>query len=210
MKGLTDRQREILDYIGEFRNREGLAPTIKELATHFEVSEPSIQAHVRALQRKGYVDRSSKARSLTLKRGQTPKHMAFSLSIPILGRISAGLPLFAEENREDALKLDPSMLPRGASGHRLFGLRVQGESMIEAGILEGDTIIAKETNSAEIGDIVIALVDNDEATVKKLFLAEDGMVELRPCNKTMKSQFYPAEIVRERVGGQVGYPFDGV
>ena len=68
--------------------------------------------------------------------------------------------------------------------------------MIEAGILDGDTIIAKETSSAEIGDIVIALVDNDEATVKKLYLADEGMIELRPCNKTMKSQFYPADMVR--------------
>jgi repressor LexA len=196
MKGLTDRQREILDHIAEFKETEGLSPTIREMAQHFKVSEPSIQAHIRALQRKGYVDRSSKARSLTLKRGNTPKHMAFSLSIPVLGSISAGLPLFAEENREDEIKLDPSMLPRGLGGHRLFALNVKGESMIEAGIMDGDLVIAKESTSPEIGDTVIALVDNDEATVKKLYLSDDGNVELRPCNKTMEVQVYSPDQVK--------------
>ncbi len=195
MKGLTQKQQNILDFIGEFLGRQGMAPTVYEIAQHFDIKPATAFAHLRALQRKGYIDRSSKARSVTLLRGNSPKHMSLSLSVPVLGRISAGMPLFAQENKEEEIKLDPKMLPYGIGGQRLFGLRVKGESMIEAGILEGDIIIAKDSDAPKIGDIVIALVDKDEATVKKFFLTNDHRVELRPCNKTMESQFYDIEKV---------------
>ena len=188
MKGLTQKQQDILDFIDEFNRRQGMAPTVYEIADHFNVKPATAFAHLRALQRKGYVDRSSKARSLTLMRGSSPKHLSLTLSVPILGRISAGMPLLAEENTEEIVQMDPGLLPWGTGGHRLFGLRVGGDSMVERGIMDKDVIIAKEQSTAQIGDIVVALVDG-EATVKSFYLF-DGQVELRPANPAYQSQVH--------------------
>ncbi len=188
MKGLTQKQQDILDFIDEFNRRQGMAPTVYEIADHFNVKSATAFAHLRALQRKGYVERSSKARSLTLMRGSSPKHLSSTLSVPILGRISAGMPLLAEENIEEIVQMDPSLLPWGTGGHRLFGLRVGGDSMVEKGIMDKDVIIAKEQSTAQIGDIVVALVDG-EATVKSFYLF-DGQVELRPANPAYQSQVH--------------------
>ena len=188
MKGLTQKQQNILDFIGEFSRREGMSPTVYEIAEHFGIKPATAFAHLRALQRKGYIDRSSKARSVTLLRGTSPKHLSLTLSIPILGRISAGLPLMAEENVEDTIQVDPGVLPWGIGGHRLFALKVNGESMRGSSILDGDLIIAKEQATAQIADAVVALVDG-EATVKHFYLA-DNKVELRPANEAFESQYY--------------------
>ena len=190
MRGLTDKQQEILDFIEDFTRREGMSPTVYEVGEYFKIRTPTAFAHIRALQKKGYVDRSSKARSLTLLRGSSPKHMSLTLSIPLLGRISAGLPLFAEENKKATIHVDPGLIARGTGGHRLFGLEVVGMSMQDAGILDGDTLIIKESKIAELGDIVIALVDKTEATCKYFYHAEDQQIELRPANDDFKSQFY--------------------
>lgn len=194
MKGLTIKQQEVLDFIEEFNRREGMAPTVYEIAKNFGIKPATAFAHLRALQRKGYVDRSSKARSLTLLRPSSPKHLSLTLSIPVLGRISAGLPLLAEENVEETIQLDPRVLPRGIGGHRLFALRVTGNSMKDKGIFDGDLLICKEQASPQIADIVVALVE-DEATVKQFYLT-DGKIELRPANKDFKSQFYDLDMVR--------------
>lgn len=188
MKGLTQKQQDILDFIDEFNRRQGMAPTVYEIADHFNVKSATAFAHLRALQRKGYVERSSKAGSLTLMRGSSPKHLSLTLSVPILGRISAGMPLMAEENIEEIVQMDPGLLSWGTGGHRLFGLRVGGDSMVEKGIMDKDVIIAKEQSTAQIGDIVVALVDG-EATVKSFYLF-DGQVELRPANPAYQSQVH--------------------
>lgn len=188
MKGLTDKQQAVLDYINTFTEQEGMAPTIYEISEHFLVKPATAFAHVRALQRKGYVKRSSKARSLALTRQNKPKLFSLSLSIPILGRISAGVPTLAEENIEKHIIIDPSLISRKASGQELFGLMVQGESMRDLGILDGDTIIAQRTDRVGIGDVVVALTDDGECTVKSLFLT-DGQWELRPANPDFKSKF---------------------
>lgn len=193
MKGLTDKQQEILDFIDMFHRREGMAPTVYEIADHFDIKSATAFAHLRALQRKGYVSRTSKARSLTLMRSDSPRHLSLTLSIPILGRISAGVPLLAEEQIESTIQFDPTMLPRGAGGHKLFGLSVFGESMRDAGILDGDMVIAKKTSQWSPGDIVVALVDN-ETTVKYIY-TNDGEIELRPANPEFESQFYPMDKV---------------
>ena len=90
------------------------------------------------------------------------------------------------------MTLDPNLLPKGVGGHKLFGLMVHGESMRDLGILDGDIVIAKQTNEASIGDIVIAMVDGGETTVKSLYIT-DGQWELRPANKDFKSRFYPLD-----------------
>jgi repressor LexA len=193
MKGLTLKQQQMLDYIEEFGRREGMAPTVYELADYFGIKSATAFAHLRALQRKGYVNRSSKARSLTLLRADSPRHLSLSISVPILGRISAGMPLLAEEHIEETLQFDPRLLPKGAGGHRIFGLRVFGDSMRDLGILDGDTVIMRQASTASIGDIVVALVD-DETTVKSMYI-KDSMIELRPANPNYNSQFYELDKV---------------
>ncbi len=193
MKGLTQKQQEILDFIDMFNRKEGMAPTVYEIADYFDIKSATAFAHLRALQRKGYVSRSSKARSLTLMRADKPRHLSLTLSIPLLGRISAGAPLLAEEHVEQTIKYDPGLLPKGVGGQQLFGLRVFGESMRELGILDGDIVMAKKAETAAIGEIVVALVDN-ETTVKSLYI-KDGQIELRPANPDFKSQFYPPDKV---------------
>lgn len=195
MKGLTQKQQEILDFLEDFRFREGMSPTVHEIAHQFNIKQATAFTHVRALQRKGYVDRSSKARSLTLLQSSQPRHMSLTLSIPVLGRISAGAPLLAEENRESTIQFDPSLLPRGAGGQKLFGLRVLGESMRDLGILDGDIVVAKQESTASIGDIVVALVEETETTVKSLYI-KDGQVELRPANPDFQPQIYAPEQVQ--------------
>jgi len=195
MKGLTDKQQEILDFIEDFARREGMAPTVYEIADYFKIRSPTAFAHLRALQRKGYVARSSKARSLNLlKTAGSTRNSQMNLSIPILGRIAAGAPLLAEEQVETQIHYDPALLPRGCGGHKIFGLRVFGDSMRDLGILDGDVVLAKQTNTASIGDVVIALVDGSETTVKSLYI-RNHQVELRPANPKYKPQIYPAEKV---------------
>jgi len=193
MKGLTAKQQNILDFIEEFSRTEGMAPTVNEIAEHFGIKPATAFTHLRALQRKGCVSRTSKARSLTLMRGTSPKHLSMTLSIPILGRISAGQPLLAEEHVEEIIQIDSTMLPNSNSDQRLFGLRVNGESMIEAGIMDHDIIVARQQNTAVPGEIVVALVDG-EATVKSFYLSET-QVELRPANPNFQPQFYPLDAV---------------
>ncbi len=194
MRGLTAKQREILVFIEDFVHHQGMAPTVSEIAEHLRIKQATAFAHLRALQRKGYVDRSSKARSLTLLRSSVPRHMSLTLSIPVLGRISAGLPLLAEENRESIIQFDPSLLPRDAGGHHLFGLRVHGESMRDLGILDGDIVVAKHVSTASVGDIVVALVEGTETTVKSLYV-KDRQIELRPANPQFSSQLYAPDQV---------------
>ena len=193
MKGLTDKQQAMLDYTAYFMRTEGMAPTVYELAEHFGIKSATSLAHLRALQRKGYVTRSSKARSLALVHSPTPNRDELVLRVPLLGRVSAGVPLMAEQQLEGEVMLDPSRLPAGTGGHRLFGLRATGESMRDAGILDVDIVVAKQTNQAAIGDVVVAMVDN-ETTVKTLYM--DGrMVELRAANPAYRSLFYPLDKV---------------
>jgi len=191
MKGLTSKQQEILDFVSDFTRREGMAPTIFEISERFDIKSATAFAHVRALQRKGYVNRSSKARSLTLAQSEKPRHFSLTLSVPVLGRISAGAPLLSEEHIERRILVDPKTLPSKIGGQKLFALQVQGESMRDLGILDGDLIIAKQTEEAAIGDIVVAMVDG-ETTVKSLYLTNEQW-ELRPANPEYAPRFIPLD-----------------
>lgn len=193
MRGVTDKQQRVLDFIAAFIANEGMPPTVYELADHFEVSTATAFNHLRALQKKGFIHRSSKARSLTLLNEPQKHEPLNAVSVPIVGRIAAGAPLLAEQHIEDSLDLDPMLLPGGIAGHQLFGLRVRGQSMCDRGILDGDIIIARAQQTADAGDIVIALVA-DEATVK-LFYPRGQRIELRPANTAFKTQIYHAEEV---------------
>lgn len=191
MKGPTDKQQEILDFIAEFQNQEGMAPTIDEIARHFAISPATAFSHIRALQKKGYLNRSSKARSLAVIDQERSRHFSLSISIPILGRISAGAPLLSEEHVERRINLDPSLLPRKINRDGLFALQVQGDSMRDLGILDGDLVIAQQSSNVSLGDIVIALIDG-ETTVKSLYLT-NGDWELRPANPAYQPLRVPLE-----------------
>ena len=192
MKGLTDKQKMILDFINEFGRSEGMAPTINEISTHFGVTAATAFAHVRALQRKGLLNRSSKARSISLPGMQNMHHFSMNLSIPLLGRISAGVPGETEEHIEKFISIDPSLLSRKvAAGAKIFAVKVQGESMRDAGILDGDILIAQKTDSVKVGEVIIALLD-DAVTVKYIYLTK-GQWELRPANPEFKSRFVPLD-----------------
>lgn len=196
MKGVTDKQREVLDYINQFGQEQGMAPTISEISEHFGVTPATAFSHIRALQRKGLLNRSSnKARSISVPGiNNRAHHFSMSLSIPILGRISAGAPAEAEENIERYITLDPSLIPHRLNGQQLFAVRVSGESMRDAGILDGDLLVAQKQDAVKLGDIVIALVD-DAVTVKYIYLT-DGKWELRPANPDYKSRFVELDALK--------------
>jgi repressor LexA len=177
---LTERQQEVLGFIQEFSETHGVPPTVREIGGRFHVTPRAAFDHLRALERKGYLRRRStegrSSRALTLA---VPRSTA--REVPILGRIAAGAPLLAEENRDGALPLDPAWI--GGRGDDVFGLRVRGESMINAHIVEGDLVLVRRQDHAQSGDIVVALVDG-EATVKR-FGRDGRVVLLRPEHPTM-------------------------
>jgi repressor LexA len=177
---LTRRQEEILGFIREFTRQHGVPPTVREIGQRFHVTPRAAFDHLRALERKGHLRRRTAAgrtsRALTLADGGSSVR-----EVPILGRIAAGAPLLAEENREGTLPVAADWLAR--AGGELFGLRVHGESMIGAHIVEGDLVLVRRQDHAQPGDIVVALVDG-EATVKRF--ARDGeTVLLKPEHPTL-------------------------
>ncbi len=195
MKGLTDKQKKMLDFIENFLEEQGMAPTVYEIADFFKIKTSTVFAHLRALQRKSFLKRSSKARSISLMRPKKrPRHMSFSLSVPLLGRINAGMPVDSPELREGEVYCDPSLIGE-TDPKKLFALRVNGESMRDLGIFDGDIIVVRQTEYVKSGDIVVALVNN-ETTVKSYFPLRGDKIELRPANPEFKTQTYSASEVK--------------
>jgi repressor LexA len=187
MQGLTARQEQTLDFIRKSIEERGYPPTLREIGEYMGIrSTNGVNDHLRALERKGYLRREDmKSRALKLVSGMessTPVKVADDdlVEVRVLGRVAAGLPLLAEENVIDTVRVD-RMLVRG--GREVFGLRVTGDSMIEAGIMSGDYIFVKKQSTAERGDIVVALI-GDEATVKH-FYPERDYVRFQPANSQM-------------------------
>jgi repressor LexA len=183
VRELTNRQREVLSFIRSFSDGHGMPPTVREIGGRFKITPRAAFDHLRALERKGMLRRRQTAtrtsRGLVIVDGAagTP---AFR-SVPVLGRIAAGTPLLAEENREGELGIAPSSLPGRAD--ELFALRVRGDSMIDAHICDGDLILVRRQDSAQPNDIVVAMVDG-EATVKR-FARQGERVVLKPEHPTM-------------------------
>jgi repressor LexA len=179
---LTARQREVLEFVRRFAAEQGYPPTVREIGGHFGFVPRSVFDHLRAIERKGYLRRrSSKARSLEiLDGGGRSVRAPAGVAVPIVGRVAAGAPLLAEQNLEGTLPVPAEW----AGGDQTFLLRVQGESMVGAHILPGDFVLVRRQTTAEHGDIVVALL-NDEATVKRLLFKGDH-VHLKPENAAMK------------------------
>jgi len=190
MKALTEKQKNMLDYIEDFIEQEGMAPTVYEIADFFSIKTSTVFAHLRALQRKSHITRTSKARSISVKGSKSkPKHMSFLLPIPLFGRINAGSPADNLECKEGEIFIDPAIVS-SKDATNVFALKVQGQSMRDLGIYEDDIIIVEKIDNVNPGDIVVALVQ-EETTVKSYFPLRGGRVELRPANNEFNTQVYP-------------------
>ncbi len=182
-KQLTPKQLAVLTFLRDYERQHGYAPTLQEAADHFEVTKVTIFEHLSVLTKKGYLKRlPHKARAVKIT-AQADFPDERPTRIPLVGRIAAGLPLDAVED-DQALDLDEML----ASRRSTFALQVRGESMIEEQIREGDYVIAEKTETARNGDIVVALLDNGETTLKK-FYREQGRIRLQPANASMEPIF---------------------
>ena len=183
---LTKRQAEILGFIKTHIQYSGFPPTISEIQGQFSFKSPNaVQEHIKALERKGQIRRNpNQWRGLELIVSNKSRNEAVqysTVSVPLIGRVTAGLPILAEENFEGTISVDRSLVGRYT---RLFALHVRGNSMIKAGIYDGDIAIAQQQSAADHGDIIIALL-GDEATVKR-FYRKKKLIILQPENDVMQ------------------------
>ena len=183
-KELTARQREIYEFLVNHLDEHGFPPTVREICQEFGIrSTKGVTDHLSALEKKGYIKKRREAsRGIDIVNRRPQREDA--LGIPILGRIAAGLPLLAVENHDGELMLDRTLAPSGD----LFALRVTGDSMVGAHILDGDLVVVKAQEYADDGEIVAVRVD-DEATVKRLYRKGDQVV-LKPENEAMSPMVY--------------------
>jgi repressor LexA len=177
---LTRRQKEICDYLENYIASHGYAPTLEEIGAHFGLSSlATVHKHLTNLERKGAIARKwNLTRAIEITPPQKPKT---AIELPLLGRVAAGAPIEAIETN-DSLMIPEEFIRRP---HNAFALRVQGESMIDEGILDGDFIVVEKRPAADNGETVVAVV-NGEATVKKLYRERGGKIRLQPANSRMK------------------------
>ena len=178
MRTSHDNQQKILDFIKAEIEDKGYPPSVREICAAVGLrSTSTVHAHLNHLEAQGLIRRdSTKPRALEVMDGTQPR----GRSVPLVGRVTAGMPILAIENIEEYLTLPQSMLGKD----EVFCLRVQGESMIDAGILDGDIVVLRQQDTAENGEIVVAMTPDDEATLKRIFY-EDDRVRLQPENSTM-------------------------
>jgi repressor LexA len=191
---LSKRQKEVLDYVTAFVREHDYSPSLEEIARHFGLSSVStIHRHVSNLIEKGLMTRGwNQNRSLL---PVSIERRPLAAEVPLAGIVAAGRPIEAIEDRE-TLEIPESFLGRGET----FALRVSGESMIDEGIRDGDVVIVEKRRKAHNGEIVVALIDGEEATLKAFYL--DGKrVRLQPANPALKPLFYPA--ARVEIAGVV-------
>lgn len=175
MNGLTPRQAQTFRFLVSYHDRHGFAPTVREVAAHLGITVKGAYDHLQALQRKGYIDRSRRrSRAITINRRDAEE--SETVDVPVLGTVVAGQPLLAEENLDGTYPLARSSL--GSGEH--FALRVRGDSMLDAGIHDGDLAVIRRQPNANNGDIVVAVID-DAATLKR-FYKESRQVCLRAAN----------------------------
>jgi repressor LexA len=194
---LTTRQQEIWQFLAEYVDAHGYPPTVREIGDAVGLASPStVHAHLANLERAGLLRRDpTKPRAIELvgrHRKDAPERSAATPTLPLVGRIAAGGPLLADEAIEEQIAV-PEPLGRDAD----FLLRVTGDSMIEAGILDGDIVVVRKQNDARAGEIVVALVGDDdaadEATVKTFHRERDGRIRLQPENAALEP-LYPAHV----------------
>ena len=188
---LTKRQKEILDFLQAFLDEYGYSPSFDEIARNFGYSSlATVHEHLENLREKGYIRKGyNESRSIELAPAE---ERPAAVELPLLGSVAAGLPIEAVQERE-TVTVPETML---AGGGENYVLRVKGQSMVEEHIRDGDFIIVSSRQTALNGEMVVALVNGDSATVKKFYLEPDGRVRLQPANQTMQAMYYPARDVQ--------------
>lgn len=176
---LTRRQRDILNFFGEYSTAQGISPTLEEVARHFGLNKVTIFGHVAELERKGCLRRSAPG----VSRGLQIVHESRSPSpgFPILGTIAAGVPIDALETPE-VLAFEELVPP----GSDVYVLRVRGNSMIEDSIRDGDMVLVERRSNPEQGETVVAVLPGETATLKRFYRERDGRVRLQPANETLE------------------------
>lgn len=201
MTKLSKRQQMILDFIKEEVNEKGYPPSVREIAVAVGLASSStVHGHLERLEAKGYIRRDpTKPRAIEILdldgEGNIPKDKA--RYAPVIGKVTAGIPITAVENIEEFVPVPSS---HTNPDDNLVVLVIEGESMIEAGILDGDMVIVKQQNTANNGEIVVAMTDDDEATVKRFF-KEENKIRLQPENATMEPLFYDKVSILGKVVG---------
>ena len=185
---LTDRQREILDFISHSIAARGYPPTLREIGTHFGIrSTNGVNDHLRALEKKGYLQREDlKSRALrpVTSSGKPVEASSEVVDVPLLGRVAAGVPLLAVENVNETVRVDRFFI---GQTREVFALRVKGDSMIEDGIFDGDYIFVRKQLNANRGETVVAMIEG-EATVKRYY-PEGDVIRFQPANASMQPIF---------------------
>jgi len=177
---LTIRQKQIFEYVKKYIKKKDYAPSFEDIRKHFRLaSRSTVHHHIEALEKKGYLNRfGSRARTLEITK---KKNSSVLVNIPLLGTIAAGQPIEAIENKE-IIAVPKDKLPRSGE---IYALRVAGNSMIDENINDGDIILVRHQETAENGQKIVALIDNQEATLKKYY-QEGRRIRLQPANKNME------------------------
>ncbi len=194
---ISDKQREILEYIRDCILKKGYPPAVREIceAVHLK-STSSVHSHLESLEKNGYIRRDpSKPRAIEIVDDEYGIFHGEMVRVPIIGRVAAGQPILAEENIEGFFPFPADQLPNA----ELFLLEVRGDSMVNMGILDGDHVLVEQRRTASNGEVVVALID-DSATVKR-FYQEDGHIRLQPENDYMDPIIVPScEVLGKVIG----------
>jgi len=179
---LTKRQKQVLDYIGRFIKEKGYSPSFEEIRRRFKLaSRSTVHQHIKALTDKGYLSKLDyKARSIEIQKN----NQSGLVNIPLLGTIAAGEPIEAIEERE-TIRVPKSQLSKSG---KHYALRVSGDSMIDEGIFDGDTVIVREQPAVDNGETAVALINGNEVTLKKIY-EEKNRFRLQPANPRLKPIF---------------------
>ncbi|QYY44802.1 transcriptional repressor LexA (plasmid) [Aneurinibacillus thermoaerophilus] len=201
MKKLSSRQLAILDFIKKEVKEKGYPPSVREIGEAVGLASSStVHGHLARLEKKGLIRRDpTKPRAIEILDGERNEATAASVktvTIPVLGKVTAGMPITAVENIEEYFVLPENMV----GNDTVYMLRVQGESMIDAGILDGDYVIVRQQQTANNGDIVVAMTEENEATVKRFYKEKDHIC-LQPENPTMAPILLPAVTILGKVIG---------
>ena len=182
MKELTERQKEVLSFIAGYISSHSYPPTIREIADNFKISVKGAHDHVTALRRKNYIRQSGKrSRTMELMHPEEDESLGKLSKIPIVGTVAAGIPILSEENWEGTLAVNQSSLKKNRV---YFAVKVRGDSMSEAGIMDGDMAVIEKVNNVKNGEIAIAVVD--EAFTLKRFFRENTRIKLQAENPAYK------------------------
>ena len=199
VKNKDSRQIEVLQYIYEEVQEKGYPPTVREIGNAVKLSSTStVHGHLSRLEKNGFIQRDpTKPRAIELTQAGLDKLGILSDKMPLLGTVTAGAPILAVEEATDYFPVPPDLQSNAGS---LFMLKIRGESMIDAGIFDGDSVIVRKQNTAENGDIVIAMTEDDEATCKR-FYKENNYYRLQPENSSMDPIILDSVLILGKVVG---------